>query len=46
MMRAKNDGMDNVAVRTPANTGSTTFRQWAEDELKHVMDAQQSSLGV
>ena len=42
MMRAKNDGMDNAAVRTPANTGPTTFRQWAEEELQHAMDAQRS----
>ena len=34
MMRAKNEGMDNAIPRTAANTGPTTFRQWAEDELK------------
>ena len=34
MMRAKNEGMDNAIPRTPANTGPTTFRQWAEEELK------------
>ncbi len=34
MMRAKNEGMDNVTARTTANTGPTTFRQWAEEELK------------
>ncbi len=34
MMRAKNEGMDNRAPRTSANTGPTTFRQWAEEELK------------
>ena len=34
MMRAKNEGMDNVTARTSANTGPTTFRQWAEEELK------------
>ncbi len=37
MMRAKNDGMDNAASRTAENTGSTTFRQWAEEELKPVV---------
>ena len=41
MMRAKNDGMDNVVMRTRANTGPTTFRQWAESELQHAMEAQQ-----
>lgn len=34
MMRAKNEGIDNVAPRTAANTGPTTFRQWTEEELK------------
>ena len=34
MMRAKNEGMDNATRRTAANTGPTTFRQWAEAELK------------
>ena len=37
MMRAKNEGMDNVAPRTPETTGPTTFRQWAEEELKPVL---------
>ncbi len=37
MMRAKNEGMDNVAPRAPANMGPTTFRQWAEEELKPVV---------
>ncbi len=34
MMRAKNDGMDNAAVRTAGSRGPTTFRQWAEEELR------------
>jgi uncharacterized protein YbjT (DUF2867 family) len=34
MMRAKNEGMDNRAPGTSADIGPTTFRQWAEDELK------------
>ena len=34
MMRAKNEGMDNATPRTPETTGPTTFRQWAEEELK------------
>ena len=37
MMRAKNEGMDNMAVRTAANTGPTSFRQWAEEELKPAL---------
>lgn len=37
MMRAKNEGMDNAAPRTPENTTSTTFRQWCEDELKPAL---------
>ena len=34
MMRAKNEGMDDATPRTPEHTGPTTFRQWAEKELK------------
>jgi len=34
MMCAKNEGMDNASPRTPADMGPTTFRQWAEEELK------------
>lgn len=34
MMRAKNEGMDNFATRTPDNTGMTSFRTWAEHVLK------------
>ena len=37
MMRAKNEGMDNMAVRTAANTGPASFRQWAEEELKPAL---------
>ena len=37
MMRAKNEGMDNAAPRTRETTGPTTFRQWAEDELKPAL---------
>ena len=33
MMRAKNEGMDNAAPRTPETTTPTTFRQWCEDVL-------------
>ncbi len=39
MMRAKNEGMDNAALRTPGNTGPTTFREWAEEELKPALRA-------
>jgi len=34
MMRAKNEGMDNATPRTSADMGPTTFRQWAEEDLK------------
>ena len=34
MMRAKNEGIDNVARSTPETAGSTSFRQWCEEELK------------
>ena len=34
MLRAKNEGMDNIAPRATAIIGSTRFRQWAEEALK------------
>ncbi len=34
MMRAKNQGLDNVEPRTPQSTTPTYFRQWCEDVLK------------
>ena len=37
MMRAKNEGMDNVAARTPETTGPTTYRQWAEEALRPAL---------
>lgn len=37
MLRAKNEGMDNVAPRSTAIIGATSFRQWAEAELKPVV---------
>lgn len=37
MMRAKNEGMDNADTRMPATTGSTSFRQWAEQVLKPAL---------
>ena len=38
MFRAKDQGMDNAAVRTPANTGSTSFRRWAEEVLQPALN--------
>jgi uncharacterized protein YbjT (DUF2867 family) len=37
MLRAKEAGMDNVASRASAIIGATSFRQWAEEELKPVV---------
>jgi uncharacterized protein YbjT (DUF2867 family) len=34
MLRAKEEGMDNVASRSTAIIGPTSFRQWVEEELK------------
>ena len=34
MMRAKDEGMDNAASRTPGTRTPTSFRQWCEQELK------------
>ncbi len=34
MLRAKNEGVDNVAPRSGAIIGPTSFRQWAEEMLK------------
>ena len=33
MLRAKDEGMDNIAPRASALIGPTSFRQWAQDEL-------------
>ena len=38
MMRAKNEGMDSMVVRSSDSTGPTTFRQWAENELKPLLE--------
>ena len=38
MLRAKNEGMDNVAPRASAIIGFTSFRRWAEDELKAAVN--------
>ena len=37
MLRAKEKGMDNVASRATAIIGPTSFRQWAEEELKPAL---------
>lgn len=34
MLRAKEEGMENVASRATAIIGTTSFRHWAEEELK------------
>lgn len=34
MLRAKEEGMDNVVPRSTAIIGQTSFRQWVENELK------------
>ena len=34
MAWAKNQGLDNAAARTPANSTPTSFRQWCEEVLK------------
>ena len=39
MMRAKNEGMDNVAERAFAVAAPTSFRQWCELEFKPAMAA-------
>jgi len=33
MMRAKNEGLDHLEVRTAENTSPTTFRQWCQEVL-------------
>jgi len=37
MLRAKNKGMDNVAPRSTAIIGATSFRQWAEEKLRPMV---------
>ena len=39
MLRAKEEGMDNMASRATAIIGPTSFRQWAEQELKPAVTA-------
>lgn len=37
MLRAKEEGMDNVASRATAIIGPTSFRQWVEEELQPAL---------
>jgi len=37
MYRAKDEGLDNAAVRTPQNTGPTSFRALCEQSLKPLL---------
>lgn len=39
MYRAKDEGIDNVAVRTSENTGSTSFHAFCEENLKPILGA-------
>jgi hypothetical protein len=39
MALAKNDGLDDAVIRTPASSTPTTFRQWCLDVLKPAVDA-------
>jgi uncharacterized protein YbjT (DUF2867 family) len=42
MMAAKAEGLDNFMTRTQDNTTPTTFRKWCQDELKPLVDLQDS----
>ena len=46
MLRAKNAGMDNVAPRSSAIIGATSFRQWAEQSLKPAVLAEISASAI
>ncbi len=37
MLRAKEEGMDNVASRATAIIGATSFRRWVEEELQPAL---------
>ncbi len=37
MLRAKNEGIDNVAERTAETSTPTTFRQWCEEKLQPAL---------
>lgn len=38
MMRAKNEGIDDVAETTPSVRTATSFRQWFEDEMRGAIE--------
>ena len=42
MLRAKEEGMDNVAPRATAIIGATSFRQWVEQELQPILAGKSS----
>ncbi len=37
MLRAKEEGMDNLAARAKAIIGTTSYRQWVEEELQPAL---------
>lgn len=37
MLRAKDEGLDNVAPRAFAIIGPTSFRRWAEDDRRPAL---------
>ena len=37
MLRAKEDGMDNVTPRATSIIGTTSFRQWVAEELQPTL---------
>jgi uncharacterized protein YbjT (DUF2867 family) len=39
MMTAKNEGMDNMELRTPQSSTPTSFQQWCEETLKPTVAA-------
>jgi uncharacterized protein YbjT (DUF2867 family) len=39
MMAAKDDGLDNLVVRTPQSASPTTFRQWCSEVLRPAVAA-------
>jgi hypothetical protein len=39
MLRAKEEGIDNVALRATAIVRATSIRQWVEEELQPALGA-------
>lgn len=37
MLKAKDEGMDNVAPRSTAIIGPTSFRQWVREALSPIL---------